>query len=161
VLLNRPSPASRSRRGRESTSIPTIQVSCSNLLPPWLRVITRNFRFSSRTALHYIPIEGFQRMIIFFGRAQGARQGPVCPNLSPATLVTAFPSGFVRHSSVPFWLWIDFPASTASAIPPGATAQRSAGAYCQTTVSSDGSPPTFGMQFHPARQPEKVDFGHF
>src|ERR1019366_3674706 len=30
----------------------------------------------------------------------------------------------------------------ASAIPPEATARRSAGAYCQTTVSSDGSPPT-------------------
>src|ERR1019366_1001301 len=41
----------------------------------------------------------------------------------------------------PFAL-IDFPAPTASAIPPEATAQRSAGAYCQTTVSSDGSPPT-------------------
>ena len=40
------------------------------------------------------------------------------------------------------WLWTDFPAPAASAIPPEATARRSAGAYCQTTVSSDGSPPT-------------------
>jgi hypothetical protein len=37
--------------------------------------LTRNFRFSSQQA-DTIPFLGFQRMIIFFGRAQGAAQGP-------------------------------------------------------------------------------------
>src|ERR1035441_9534609 len=37
---------------------------------------------------------------------------------------------------------MDFPAPGAAAILLEATARQSAGAYCQTTVSSDGSPPT-------------------
>src|SRR5271157_511478 len=34
---------------------------------------------------HYKPIEGLQRIIIFFGWAQGARQGAVCPKAGPET----------------------------------------------------------------------------
>ena len=33
-----------------------------------------------------MPFRGFQRIIIFFGRAQGAAQGPVCPNANLATV---------------------------------------------------------------------------
>src|ERR1035437_2644834 len=66
---------------------------------------------------------------------------PSAPTRLPQVLIAAFPSGFVRHPSVSSWLWIDFPASTVPAIPPEATAQRSARAYYQTAVSSDGPPP--------------------
>src|ERR1019366_10693858 len=60
----------------------------------------------------------------------------------PPTAGRGLPIWFCQTPLPPLLVWIDFPAPTASAIPPEATAQRSAGAYCQTTVSSDGSPPT-------------------
>ena len=37
----------------------------------------------------------------------------------PKLLTTAFPSGFVRHPSLPSWLWIDFPASRSLCYPAG------------------------------------------
>jgi hypothetical protein len=38
---------------------------------------------------------------------------------APQLLVAAFPSGFVKHPSVPFWLWIDFPAPRSLGYPAG------------------------------------------
>src|ERR1017187_10257788 len=60
----------------------------------------------------------------------------------PLTVGRGLPFRFCQTPLPSLLVWIDFPAPTASAIPPEATAQRSAGANCQTTVSSDGSPPT-------------------
>ncbi len=47
-------------------------------------------------------------MNVFFGRVQGVA-GPCAPYASPATADHGLLSGFVRHLSVPSWLWIDFP----------------------------------------------------
>src|ERR1019366_877714 len=60
----------------------------------------------------------------------------------PPTAGRALPIWFCQTPLPSLLVWIDFPPPAASAIPPEATARRSAGAYCQTTVSSDGSPPT-------------------
>lgn len=45
------------------------------------------------------------------------------PTRIPKLLTEAFPSGFVKHLSVPWWLQIDFPVASDSAIPPEGTAR--------------------------------------
>src|ERR1019366_5333384 len=86
--------------------------------------------------------EGVESTIFSLAGPRARHQGPVCPNASPQTADHGLPIRFCQTPLPSLLVWIDFPAPTASAIPPEATAQRSAGAYCQTTVSSDGSPPT-------------------
>jgi hypothetical protein len=51
---------------------------------------------------------------------------PSAPTQAPQLLTTAFRSRFVRHPSVPSWLWIDFSVPAAPAILPETTARRSA-----------------------------------
>ena len=52
---------------------------------------------------------------VFFRSAQR----PVCPNASPPLLVAAFPSGFVRHPSVPLLALDRFPSSRSLGYPAG------------------------------------------
>src|SRR5664280_3060716 len=96
----------------------------------------------SPTAPHYTPLQGIQRTIFPLGLAPRLGTGSAWPNPSSKTADHGLPIRFCQTPLPSLLVWIDFPAPTASAIPPEATAQRSAGAYCQTTVSSDGSPPT-------------------
>ena len=89
-----------------------------------------------------MPHEGVERTIFSLAVPRARHKGPVCPNPSSATADHGLPIRFCQTPLRPIWLWIDFPAPAAPAIPPEATVWRSARAYCQTTVSSDGSPPT-------------------
>ena len=43
---------------------------------------------------------------------------PSCANASPETVDCGLPIRFYRTPLPPWWLWIDFPAATASAYPP-------------------------------------------
>src|SRR5664280_1370881 len=95
----------------------------------------------SPTAPHYTPLQGIQRTIFPLGLAPRLGTGSAWPNPSSKTADHGLPIRFCQAPLPSLLVWIDFPAPTASAIPPGATAQRSAGAYCQTTALSDGSLP--------------------
>jgi|ERR1017187_3046048 hypothetical protein len=94
-------------------------------------LITRNFRFGSQQPHTIYPTRESRALFSLWGWPPVSAQGPHGPTQVPKLMTTAFPSGLVRHPSVPPWLWIDLSA-TASAIPPEATAPRSAAPYSQT-----------------------------
>jgi hypothetical protein len=59
------------------------------------------FPFWLRTVRSYIPFRGFPHIIIFLGRPRTRDTAPSGPMRVPQLLTTAFPSGLVRHPSVP------------------------------------------------------------
>src|ERR1017187_10338401 len=67
----------------------------------------------------YAPLGTPAPKISSFGRAQGSGQSPDYANASPQLLVAAFPSGFVRHPSVPLLALDRFPGSRSPGYPAG------------------------------------------
>ena len=98
-----------------------------------------NFRFSSRQPGTRHPFGDSNAKIFSLAGPRARDRVPCAPTRVPQLLTTAFPSGFVRHPSVRSWIGSIFQAM-ASAIPPEATAPRSAAPWSQRAASSDGSP---------------------
>src|ERR1019366_7250929 len=94
----------------------------------------RNFRFSSQQPTLYAPL-GTPAHKYFLWPSPGLGTESRLCECEPPTAGRGLPIWFCQTPLPSLLVWIDFPAPTASAIPPEATAQRSAGAYCQTTVS--------------------------
>lgn len=73
--------------------------------------------------------------------SRGLKQGPVCATGSPETTDRGLPIRFCQTPLRPWWLQIDFPATTTSAIPAEATAHLFAPACWQKAAEANDSPP--------------------
>src|ERR1039458_10117815 len=65
--------------------------------------VDRNFRFGSQQPHTIHPFRESSAPFSLWGWPPGSAQGPHGPTQVPKLLTTAFPSGFVRHSSLRCW----------------------------------------------------------